>query len=125
MKPTGEKRGTRLEACPSATLSTTNPTWTEPGSNPGLRRGRSAANRLSHGRANGLIVGIVSSNLTEDVDGSRFCLLCCLLSGLCNELITLSGESYRLSASVSSRYLNNEAACTQYGLLGHRGEKVA
>jgi hypothetical protein len=32
-------------------LSTTNPTWTDPGSNPGLRGGRPAANRLSHGTA--------------------------------------------------------------------------
>jgi hypothetical protein len=37
--------------CPSATLSTTNPTWTGPGSNPGLRGGRLAANRPSHGTA--------------------------------------------------------------------------
>jgi hypothetical protein len=34
---------------PSATLSTTNPTWTDTGSNPGIRSGRPAANRLSHG----------------------------------------------------------------------------
>jgi hypothetical protein len=34
---------------PNATWSTTNPTWTDPGSNPGLRAGRLAANRLSHG----------------------------------------------------------------------------
>jgi hypothetical protein len=39
------------KTCPSATLSTTNPTWTDPGSNPGLRCGRPAANRLSHGTA--------------------------------------------------------------------------
>jgi hypothetical protein len=39
--------------CPSATLSTTNPTWIDPGSNPGLRGGRPAANRLSHGTALG------------------------------------------------------------------------
>jgi hypothetical protein len=36
MKLTGENRST----CPSATLSTTNPTWTDPGSNPDLRGGR-------------------------------------------------------------------------------------
>jgi hypothetical protein len=41
------------KTCPSATLSTTNPTWTNPGSNPGLRGGRPAANRLSHGTALG------------------------------------------------------------------------
>jgi hypothetical protein len=33
-------------------LSTTNPTWTDPGSNPALRGERSATNRLSHGTAN-------------------------------------------------------------------------
>jgi hypothetical protein len=32
-------------------LSTTNPTRTDPGSNSGLRGGRSAANRLSRGTA--------------------------------------------------------------------------
>jgi hypothetical protein len=34
--------------CPSATLSTTTPTWTDPGSNPSLRGERLATNRLSH-----------------------------------------------------------------------------
>jgi hypothetical protein len=42
-------RITRGKPCPCATLSTTNPTWTDSGSNPGLRGGRPAANRLSHG----------------------------------------------------------------------------
>jgi hypothetical protein len=37
--------------CRSATLSTTNPTWTDLGSNPGLRGERPATNRLSHGTA--------------------------------------------------------------------------
>jgi hypothetical protein len=36
------------KTCPSATLSTTNPTWTDPGSNPGLCSERPATNRLSH-----------------------------------------------------------------------------
>jgi hypothetical protein len=40
MKLTGVNRSTRGETCPSATLSTTNPTWTDLGSNPGLRGGR-------------------------------------------------------------------------------------
>jgi hypothetical protein len=39
---------------PSATLSTTNPTWIDPGANPGLRGERPASNRLSHGTAFGL-----------------------------------------------------------------------
>jgi hypothetical protein len=36
---------------PSATLSTTNPTWPYPGSNPGRRGGKPATNRLSYGAA--------------------------------------------------------------------------
>jgi hypothetical protein len=36
MKFTGENRSTRGKTCPSANLSTTNPIWTDPGSNPGL-----------------------------------------------------------------------------------------
>jgi hypothetical protein len=42
MKLTGENRSTRGEICPSATLSTTNSTWTDPGSNPGFRGERPA-----------------------------------------------------------------------------------
>jgi hypothetical protein len=45
------KPTTRRKTCPSATLSTTNPTWTDPGSKPGLRSGRPATNRLSHDTA--------------------------------------------------------------------------
>jgi hypothetical protein len=45
----GKNRRTRGKTCPSATLSTTNPTWNDLGSNPGLCGGRPAANRLSHG----------------------------------------------------------------------------
>jgi hypothetical protein len=37
--------------CPSATLSTTNPTWPDPRSNPGSRGGKPATNRLSYGVA--------------------------------------------------------------------------
>jgi hypothetical protein len=37
--------------CPSATLSTTNPTWQDPGSNPGRRVGKPATNRFSYGAA--------------------------------------------------------------------------
>jgi hypothetical protein len=51
MKLTGENLSTWRKACPSATFSTTNPTWTDPGSNPGLRGETAATNRLSHGTA--------------------------------------------------------------------------
>jgi hypothetical protein len=46
------KPTTLRKTCPSATLSTINPTWTDLGSNPGLRSERPATNRLSHGTAN-------------------------------------------------------------------------
>jgi hypothetical protein len=39
------------KTCPTATLSTTNPTWPDPGSNPGRRGGKPATNRLSYGAA--------------------------------------------------------------------------
>ena len=48
MKLTAEHRSTLGKTCPSATLSTT---WTDPGSNPGLRGARPANNRLSYGTA--------------------------------------------------------------------------
>jgi hypothetical protein len=41
----------RRKTCPSATLSTTNPTGNDPCANPGLRNERPATNRLSHGTA--------------------------------------------------------------------------
>jgi hypothetical protein len=51
MMMTGENRRIRGKACPGATLSTTNPTWTDPGADPSLRGERPATNRLSHGTA--------------------------------------------------------------------------
>jgi hypothetical protein len=46
-------RGTevRRENLPSTTLSTTNPTWPDPGANPSRRGGKPATNRLSYGAA--------------------------------------------------------------------------
>jgi hypothetical protein len=42
------------ENCPNATLSTTNPTWPDLGSNQGRRGGKPATNRLSYGTASTL-----------------------------------------------------------------------
>jgi hypothetical protein len=39
------------KTCPSATLSTTNPTWPDLGSNPGRHGGKLTTNRLSYGTA--------------------------------------------------------------------------
>jgi hypothetical protein len=49
MKLTGETEVLGGKTCPSTTLSTINPTWTNPGSNTCLRGERPATNRLSHG----------------------------------------------------------------------------
>jgi hypothetical protein len=51
MKLTRENQNIRRKTRPIATLSTTNPTWTDPGSNQGLRDERPATNRLRHGTA--------------------------------------------------------------------------
>jgi hypothetical protein len=42
------------ENLPRSHLSTTYPTWLDPGSNPGRRGGKPATNRLSYGAASGL-----------------------------------------------------------------------
>jgi hypothetical protein len=47
----GENWRTRRKIHPSATLSTTNPTWTALGANPGLCGEKPATNRLSYGTA--------------------------------------------------------------------------
>jgi hypothetical protein len=48
---TGESRRPRRKTCHSATLSTTNPTWIDPGANPDQCGERPATNRLSYGTA--------------------------------------------------------------------------
>jgi hypothetical protein len=47
----GENRRTQRKTCSSATLSATNPPWTNPGANPGIRIEKPATNRLSHDTA--------------------------------------------------------------------------
>jgi hypothetical protein len=49
----GKTKELGRKTCPSATLSTTNPTWIDPGANPGLHGERPATNRLSHGTVEG------------------------------------------------------------------------
>jgi hypothetical protein len=44
---TEQNQITRRKTCPSATLSTTNPTWPDMGSNPGVRGKSPATNHLS------------------------------------------------------------------------------
>jgi hypothetical protein len=61
----GENRITRRKICPSATLSTTNPTWIDPGANPVLRGGTPATNHLSHGTAK---MGLAFEQVLFDVE---------------------------------------------------------
>jgi hypothetical protein len=68
MKLTGENRNTWGKTCPSATLSTTNPTWTDLGSNSALRGERPATNRLSHGTAHHNISNVMSLTQENRVD---------------------------------------------------------
>jgi hypothetical protein len=49
---------------PSTTLSTTNPTWPDLGSNPGRRGGKSETNRLSYGMAISIYLSIYLSPVT-------------------------------------------------------------
>jgi hypothetical protein len=53
-------RNTRRKTCPSTTLFTINPTWLDPGLNPGLRCGKPATNRLSYGAAIVVAVGTIN-----------------------------------------------------------------
>jgi hypothetical protein len=53
------------KTCPSATFSTTNPTWPDPGSNPGRRGGKPATNRLSYGAAKEWHILLNTGNLVR------------------------------------------------------------
>jgi hypothetical protein len=46
-----ENQRIQRKSCPNATLSTTNPTWTDKGANLDFHSERPATNRLSHGTA--------------------------------------------------------------------------
>jgi hypothetical protein len=56
--------------CPNATLYTTNPTRTDPGSNPSLRGERPATNRLSHGTALDSVRDFLSNVWAETSDSN-------------------------------------------------------
>jgi hypothetical protein len=56
---TGEDRRTQRKTCPSATLSSTNLTWTDRGAKPGLHSERPATNHLSHGSSGSYLVTLL------------------------------------------------------------------
>jgi hypothetical protein len=88
MKLTGKNRRTRGKTCPNGTLSTTNPTWTDPGWNPGLRGERPATNRLSHGTAFFLkLTKSILQNIpcaTFAIYGTKFIVFDAMYNRICN-----------------------------------------
>jgi hypothetical protein len=74
------------ETFPSATLSTTNPTWPDPGSNPGRRSRKPATHRLSYGAA--------TRYLGPGFDGRAS--YPCLRNVEWGEKRNIPGEAYRL-----------------------------
>jgi hypothetical protein len=72
MKLAGENRSTRRKTCPSATLSTTHPTWTAQGSNPGVRGERPATNRLSQGTTKKAVTEDMTVGVTVSIFGAVF-----------------------------------------------------
>jgi hypothetical protein len=91
LKVTGENRSTRGQTCPSATLSTTKPTWIESGSKPGLRGRMPATNRLSHGTA-------CMQPLNEHLSSSYYIYYLCILldeflwNMLCRSVVKFIGR---------------------------------
>jgi hypothetical protein len=86
------------KTCPSATLSTTNPTWPAPGSNPGRRGGKPATNRLSYGAACLflLVYNAVAGRSPTVLSPIRLKLfyLCILFSSLHDRLCVFLGFSW-------------------------------
>jgi hypothetical protein len=78
--------------CSCVTLSTTNPTWTDPRSDTGQRGGRPATNRLSHGTAHDSVL-----------------LTSCIVKTLQDCLLYLFRRIYSVSANWSSRLTNHFA----------------
>jgi hypothetical protein len=69
----------RRKTCSSANMSTTNLTWTDQVSNPGLRSDIPATDRLSHGSAlstlyprDAVLLAVTTDNVTDDFQNSVF-----------------------------------------------------
>jgi hypothetical protein len=99
---TGENPRTRRKNCPSATLSATNPTWIDPGANPGLRGERPATNDLSHGTARAerlhgdLVVWVGAGSQTGA--STTYCVKCWFVEVLWHEFHSANTIPYSFSA---------------------------
>jgi hypothetical protein len=97
MKLTGENQSNRGKAYPSATLSTTNPTWTDTGSNPGLRGRKPATNSLSHGTT--FLIDLI----TRIIFGEDYRPLSSSLWNLLQSCVTASFLSQNISPATCSQ----------------------
>jgi hypothetical protein len=99
----------------NATLSTTNPTWIEPGANPGLRDERPATNNLSHGTTSlytffhiSVIYGCKYCSQTRLVCALSFSLLVLLAWGA-----TVSAEDmFHLQAFRAHNEFSTTSSCS-------------
>jgi len=91
---TGENRRTRRKTCPSATLSTTNPTWTDTGTNSGLSCERPATNRLSHNTAPTFCYFPFQTRIFSSVLCFHTQLMCALFEGRQNKLQVQMNKKY-------------------------------
>jgi hypothetical protein len=107
---TGENRRTRRKICPSATLSTTNPTWIDLGANPVFRGDRPATNDLSHGTAH-----YVSLSLTNRKSSVHLRALYSPRTAL--RTFTLCGDQLVICGQYSDLYLEAVPRVFVYGSL--------
>jgi hypothetical protein len=105
MKLTGENRSTRGKICPSATLPTTSSKCTGLGSNPGLRGGRPATNRLSRDKVTTLHVTISIEIAATDEKFQSFSIYVSV--AFIVTIVTVHAtKAYRVSSGLPPHNLN-------------------
>jgi hypothetical protein len=78
-----ETRRSRRKTCPHATLSTTNPTWSDLGAYPGLRNERPVTNRPSHVTSSVLYIVVTCKRVFCAMPGTWSSVLTTLRSSEC------------------------------------------
>jgi hypothetical protein len=85
---------------PSATLFTTNPTWSDLGSNPGRRGGKPATNRLIYGAAIASDLSTRISNFHTELNFWH-CIVCCIYISVIDPRLIKLAEG----GQVTSRFI--------------------
>jgi hypothetical protein len=111
MKFTVENRSTRGKTSPSATLSTTNPTSTDAGSNPDLRSERPATNRLSHDMMK-VVLPVRTTNRNRRQHGE-----CGWWLSLCASLMHMEGVQVQLHSFLNSALDTSESSGPFLGVI--------